>query len=130
MHLINGLIAHWMAPNGDVSDVVQFCRQAVGDAITQHYLAGTSHLFGVTAIALSRVGAAETGAALLGAMQANGHVPRDPAVPMLKSALGDEFESALLVGRGWTVDEAGAVALEALDAAGPQLDQPAMAKSV
>lgn len=130
VHLINGLIAHWMAPNGDVSDVVQFCRQAVGDAITQHYLAGTSHLFGVTAIALSRVGAAETGAALLGAMQANGHVPRDPAVPMLKSALGDEFESALLVGRGWTVDEAGAVALEALDAAGPQLDQPAMAKSV
>lgn len=117
VHLINGLLAHWMAQAAEVSDVLRFCRQALEDAIAQHYLTGTSHLFGVTAIALSRAGAPEVGAALLGAMEANGHVPRDPAVPALRTALGSGFEAAADAGRAWTVDAAGAVALDALNAA-------------
>lgn len=115
VHLINGLLAHWMAPRGEVVDVVAFCRRALDDAIAQHYLTGTSHLFGVTAIVLSRAGAAASGAALLGAMEGNGHVPRDPALPMLQSALGSEYDAAADVGRSWSVDEAGAFALDALD---------------
>ena len=67
------------------------CREALSEALDQHYYAGASHLFGVTAIALSLAGDAQTGARLVGAMIENGHLPRRIAQRELEAALGDDL---------------------------------------
>ena len=116
-HLLRGLLVHWQTPAGDLDDVLRTNLSCLELAIEQHYLVGTSHLFGVAAIALSRAGEVETGAALLGAMRANGHEPRYPALPMLQAAAGDEFERMATGGRGWSVKHAGQIAVAALRSA-------------
>lgn len=116
-HLLRGLLVHWQTPGGDLDDVLHTNLSCLELAIEQHYLVGTSHLFGVAAIALSRAGEVETGAALLGAMRANGHEPRYPALPMLQAAAGDEFDGMAARGRGWSVKHAGQIAVAALRSA-------------
>lgn len=116
-HMLNGLLAHFKSQFDDLPTVLPFCRDLLRQAIEQHYLAGASHLFGVTAIVLTRAGDAQTGAALLGAMQANGHVPRPPALSTVRSELGNGFDKAAAIGEHWLVKQAGVVALDALEAA-------------
>jgi predicted ATPase/class 3 adenylate cyclase len=84
--LIVGLRLHFAAPDGDLDEVLRDCRLALHDARERHYLAGTSHLFGVTAIALSRAGLAHVGARLVQVMESTGHIPRDNAIDALRSA--------------------------------------------
>lgn len=122
VHLLHGLAAHFKAPEGDLASAITFTRSALQQTMDQHYLVGASHLFGVTAILLSRAGDAATGAALLGSMQSHGHVPRYPAIPMVRSALGDAYEAAAAVGTNWSVKQAFEVAVDALDSAA--LDHP------
>ena len=50
--LLVGLILHFQVPREDVLGALEHCRAALGSAVDRHYYAGTSHLFGVTAIAL------------------------------------------------------------------------------
>lgn len=128
VHLLNGLLAHFKAPADELSPTIQFTRAALAQTMDQHYLVGASHLFGVAAILLSRCNDAETGAALLGAMTSNGHVPRYPAIPMVRAALGERFESASSAGTGWSVSDAFEVAVTALDRALSQQPQPVEAR--
>ena len=93
------------------------CRGALNEALDQHYYAGASHLFGVTAIALSRAGDAQTGARLVGAMIENGHLPRRNAQRELEAALGDDLDDLLEFGRSLGITQAGYLAMRALDEA-------------
>ncbi|MEO1063663.1 MAG: adenylate/guanylate cyclase domain-containing protein [Actinomycetota bacterium] len=115
--LLVGLILHVTVRRGELASVLRGCRDGIGQARDQHYYAGMSHLFGVTAIALSRAGDAPTGARLVGSMLGRGHMPRRNARRELEVALGDELDVLLDDGRGLTVTEAGDLAIEALDAA-------------
>jgi hypothetical protein len=125
-HIIDGLILHVTARFGDLSSALEGCRHAVQGALDRHYHAGTSHLFGVTAIALSRAGDAQTGARLVGAMIARGHQARRNARRTLEDALGDELEGQLALGSTLSITEAGHLAMEALDAAIDRMEeQPA-----
>ncbi len=85
-HLIVGLQLHFTAPDGDLDEVLRSCRLSLQDARQHHYLAGTSHLFGVTAIVLSRSGLAHVGERLVKVMESTGHIPRDNAIDALRSA--------------------------------------------
>ena len=67
--------------------VLDRCLTILEQAHEQHYLAGTSHLFGVTAIILARVDRAETGAELIGSMIANGHLPRGNAMRAMERSV-------------------------------------------
>jgi predicted ATPase/class 3 adenylate cyclase len=117
VHLLVGLQLHFSAPLGELGSTLRRCRDALLLAHDQHYLAGTSHLFGVTAIVLARADRAETGARLLGAMQANGHIPRGNALKAINHALGAETEDHLVRGAGMSINDAAGVAIAALDEA-------------
>lgn len=106
-----GLVLHFSAGRGDLDEVVDGCLDALRSARAQHYLAGTSHLFGVTAIVLCRLGHPEAGAALLGVMEANGHVPRDNAARAVERALGDRAGEAKRAAEGMSVDDAATMAI-------------------
>ena len=115
--LLVGLILHVTARRGELVHTLNGCRDALSRALDRHYYAGTSHLFGVTAIALCRADDPETGARLVGSMMANGHLPRRNARRQLESALGDRLDDLLATGGGLTVTQAGRLGIEALDRA-------------
>ena len=115
--LIVGLLLHVTARRGDLSSTLEGCRDALREALDLHYYAGASHLFGVTAIALSRADDAQTGARLVGSMLENGHLPRRNARRELEAALGDQLDDLLEFGRGLSVTQAGHLAIDALDRA-------------
>ncbi len=112
--LLTGLILHFEARRGDLSTILAESRAALKWAAQEHYLAGASHLFGVTAIGLTRAGRPEMGAKLLGAMVANGHRPRMNALRVLQAALGDDLEANMDEGRVLTVKDASTLAMEQL----------------
>ena len=120
-HLVDqilvGLLLHVTARREELLGTLEGCRGALSEALDQHYLAGASHLFGVTSIALSRAGDAQTGARLVGAMMENGHLPRRNAQRELESALGDGLDDLLEFGRSLGVTQAGYLAIRALDEA-------------
>jgi len=114
-HLLTGLILNFTATRGELIDSLVQCRDAVRLALDQHYVAGTSHLFGVTAIVLCRAGDAETGARLVGAMIDNGHFPRPNARRALERALDtDDLGPFLSNGAGLGITRAAHIAIEAL----------------
>lgn len=115
--LLVGLLLHVTARRGELSSTLVGCRDALREALDQHYYAGASHLFGVTAIALSRAGDARTGARLVGSMIENGHLPRRNAKSELEASLGDELEDLIVMGRSLSVTQAGHLAIEALQQA-------------
>lgn len=123
VHLIVGLIIHFSAGRGELPDVLDRCRAILDEAIEHHYLAGTGHLMGVTAIVLARAGDAATGARLIGAMEANGHLPRPNAVRAIERAAGDDLAGAKASGARLSIKEAGTVALAALDDAIATIDR-------
>ncbi len=115
--LLVGLELHVTARRGELLSTLEGCRDALREALDQHYYAGASHLFGVTAIALSRAGDAQTGARLVGAMMEIGHLPRRNAQRDLEAALGDDLDHFLDLGRSLSVTQAGHLAIGALDRA-------------
>ena len=115
--MLVGLLLHVTARRGDLQSTLVGCRDALRGALDLHYYAAASHLFGVTAIALSRAGDARTGARLLGSMSANGHIPRRNAARDLESALGDELDEVMAMGRSLSVTQAGRLAIDALERA-------------
>lgn len=117
VHLIAGLELHFTASRGDLDQVLERCVAILEQAHSQHYLAGTSHLFGVTAIVLSRVDRAQIGAELLGSMLAHGHVPRGNARRAIERSLGDHAQAAIDGGRHRSTNEAVVLATDALRAA-------------
>jgi predicted ATPase/class 3 adenylate cyclase len=116
-HLIDqmlvGAMLHLTARRGELSTTLVECRDALQSALAQHYYTGTSHLFGVTAIALTRAGDAPTGARLIGSMIKHGHLPRRNARRELESALGDDLDDLLVIGSSLSITQAGRVAIEA-----------------
>jgi hypothetical protein len=122
VHLLIGLQLHFAAGRGELAVTLRRCRDTLQLAYDQHYLVGTSHLFGVTAIVLARAGRAETGAVLLGAMEGNGHLPRPNASRAVARALGDDAEPHAASGAQLTVNEAAATAFAALDDALMEID--------
>ena len=115
--MLVGLLLHVTARRGDVKDTLVGCRDALRGALDLHYYAAVSHLFGVTAIALSRAGDARTGARLLGSMIENGHIPRRNAARELESALGDDLDEFMAMGSSLSVTQAGRLAIDALERA-------------
>ncbi len=113
-HVIVGLVLHFSVWRGDLAEVTHACLAALREARDLHYLAGTSHLFGVTAIVLCRSGRATNGALLLGAMEANGHLPRPNALRAVAKALGDNADDAKLAGRHLSIDDAAGFAIDQL----------------
>ena len=112
--LITGLELHFTASRGDLERVVAHNLETLTAAHDLHYLAGTSHLFGVTAIVLCRLGQAEAGARLLGAMKANGHIPRRNAIRAVERALGESYETYEAFGTSLSIDEAAVFAINTL----------------
>ena len=113
-HLIVGIQLHMSVGRGDLQVVLKRCHAAILAASKQHYLAGTSHLFGVTAVVLSRAGDPETGARLLGAMVASGHQPRQNALGYVRKYLGDNTESRMSAGAMLSISDAADIALQHL----------------
>ena len=113
-HVIVGLVLHFSVRRGDLNEVTHACLNALREARDLHYLAGTSHLFGVTAIVLCRSGRAAHGALLLGAMEANGHLPRPNAVRAVSTALGDDIDAAKRAGHHLSIDDAAGFAIDQL----------------
>lgn len=116
-HLLVGLVLHFTVHQHQVDVALESCRAALRSALDSHYYAGTSHLFGVAAIALCRGGDAETGAKLVGAMIGNGHLPRANATAALDRALGDDRALHQSLGAMLSVTQAGHLALDAIQAA-------------
>lgn len=110
--LIIGLELHFTAAHGDLETALRTCRHALRSAHEHHYLAGTSHLLGVTAIVLARVGRADVGRQLLPVMVANGHVPRSNVL----AALGADVDAHGLQShrRSLTIHQAAELADETL----------------
>jgi hypothetical protein len=115
--MLVGLLLHVTARSGELSSTLVGCRDALREALDLHYYAAASHLFGVTAIALSRAGDARTGARLLGSMVEHGHIPRRNATHELEAALGDELEDFMVMGQSLSVTQAGRLAIDALERA-------------
>ena len=115
--LLVGLLLHVTARRGELISTLEGCRNALTEALDQHYYVGVSHLFGVTAIALSRADDAQTGARLVGAMVENGHLPRRNARRALEAALGDDLDDLLEFGRSLSITQAGYLAIGALSEA-------------
>ncbi|MBN4047667.1 adenylate/guanylate cyclase domain-containing protein, partial [Acidimicrobiaceae bacterium AH-315-P05] len=113
-HLLVGLELHFSVSHGDLEAEAAACLAALERSRDQHYLAGTSHLLGVSAIVLSRLGQARAAAVLLGAMEANGHLPRENAVWAVGKALGDDVEAAKVEGASMSGDAAATMAMELL----------------
>ena len=122
--ILVGLILHVTARRGELWSTLVDCRDALSEALDQHYYAGASHLFGVTAIALSRAGDARTGARLLGSMIENGHLPRRNARRELEAALGEELEDFMVMGASLSVTQAGHLAIDALEQAIEKAERP------
>ena len=114
--LIVGLILHFTVSHGDLDEVLASTLSALERANDNHYNAGTSHLFGVSAIALCRTGREDTAAKLLGAMVANGHSPRRNAARAVDKALGAGAEQAQALGAGLSINDAAALAMAELRA--------------
>jgi len=114
VHLLNGLRLHFSASRDDLQPTLERCRDTLETALDQHYLAGASHLFGVTAIVLARADHAATGAQLLGAMQSNGHVPRGNAMRAISRSIETDLDQALAAGAGLSVNAAADIALTSL----------------
>lgn len=121
VHVVNdiivGLELHFTVSRGDLVEAISGCLGAVERAHRNHYNAGTSHLFGVTAIVLCRAGQPETAAKLLGAMASNGHVPRGNARHAVQSALGDSATNLQELGTGLSINDAATIAMTALEEA-------------
>ncbi len=115
--LLVGLLLHVTARRGELLRTLEECRDALSEALDQHYYAGVSHLFGVTAIGLTRAGDAQTGARLVGTMMENGHLPRRNARRELEVALGDDLDDLLEFGRSLSITQAAHLAIGALDRA-------------
>jgi len=115
VHLLTGLQIHFSAARDELAVALERCRSTLQTSIDQHYMAGTSHLFGVTAIVLARAGREAVGAQLLGAMQANGHVPRPNAMNAISGAIPDGLDEALSTGAGLSINAAAAIAIETLN---------------
>ncbi len=115
--MLVGLLLHVTARRGELTSTLVGCRDALRGALDLHYYAAASHLFGVTAIALSRAGDARTGARLLGSMIENGHIPRRNATHELEAALGDELDDFMVMGHSLSVTQAGRLAIDALEQA-------------
>ncbi len=113
-HLIVGIQLHMSAGRGDLDKVRTRCRDAIVAARAQHYLAGTSHLFGVTAVALIRSDDTDTAAKLLGAMVANGHTPRPNALGYLRKQLGEDTQARMSTGAVLSISDAADIALQHL----------------
>ena len=126
-HILDGLILHVTVRSDDLLSSLRGCRAALRGALERHYHAGTSHLFGVTAIALCRAGDATTGAHLVGAMRANGHEVRRNARRTLEDALGEELERHMAEGASLGITQAGRVAVDALDAAIARTEENSLA---
>lgn len=117
-HLLRGLILNFAVERDDLRVALTGCRDALRRAVDDHYVAGTSHLFGVTAIALCRAGDADTGALLVGSMIDNGHLPRPNARRALETTLQtSDLDAHLATGRGLSVTRAANIAIAALDTA-------------
>ncbi len=114
--IIIGLLLHFSVEHDEVDAALGACEDALSIAREQHYVAGASHLFGVTAIALCRAGRAETAGRLLGAMKAAGHNPRENAIRVVGDALGGRASTIEAEGRSWSVDEACSIALDTMRA--------------
>ena len=124
-HLLRGLILNFAVEREDLRTALIGCRDALQRAVDDHYVAGTSHLFGVTAIALCRAGDADTAALLVGSMIDNGHLPRPNAHRALEAAFDtNELEAHLAVGHGLGVTRAATIAITALSAAIADADDP------
>lgn len=92
-YLITSIELHVTAADGVLGDALRLSRDALRRARSHHYVAGTSHLFGVTAIVLARTGRADLGRRLLPVMLANGHPPRQNAIDAVNaSSPGDGVE--------------------------------------
>ena len=117
-HLLTGLILNFVATGGALAGSLEQCRDAIQLALDHHYVAGTSHLFGVTAIVLCRADDAATGAQLVGAMIANGHMPRPNARRALEKAFATtDLEPHFAPGHDLSITEAARIAIDALTAA-------------
>lgn len=116
-HLLVGLVLHFTVAHHSIAEALHNCRAALQQAIDSHYYAGTSHLFGVTAIALCRADDPQTGARLFGAMNRSGHEPRRNAIKVLTAALGDNLDALKAEGSELSLTQAGHMALAALDRA-------------
>ncbi len=114
-HLINGLVVHFTSLTGSVSDAATIAATEIRATMDRHYLVGASHLLGAASVILSRSGRAADGAALLGAMDNNGHRPRRDSRKAVEATLGDGTEAAMAVGRGWAINKAGVQAIQWLD---------------
>ncbi len=88
VHLITGLQLHFTASRGDLDVVLRRTVDSLEQAREQHYIAGTSHLFGVTAIVACRCDRADVAARLLQTMVAHGHQPRHNARAAVERMLG------------------------------------------
>ncbi len=94
-YLITSIELHMTAADGALEDAIRLSRDALRRARRHHYVAGTSHLFGVTAIVLARTGRADLGQRLLPVMIANGHPPRRNAIDAITpSGVADLVEQA------------------------------------
>ncbi len=114
-HLINGLRLHVMVEVADPTEAAAACIPVVEHAVQQHYLAGTSHLFGVVGVCLARSGRAEAAAKLLETMMAHGHQPRSNARHALVRALGYDPKSfAFDASSSMSINEAAVFALDQL----------------
>ncbi len=114
VHLLTGLQIHFSAGREDLAVALERCRSTLQTSMDHHYMAGTSHLFGVSAIVLARAGREDVGAKLLGAMQANGHIPRGNALKALSRAIPDGLDDALSAGAALSINSAATIAIEAL----------------
>ncbi len=94
-YLITSIELHITAADGTLDDALLLSRDALRRAHRHHYVAGTSHLFGVTAIVLARTGRADLGRRLLPVMVANGHPPRQNALDAVNpSGVGDRVDQS------------------------------------
>ncbi len=121
VHLISGLRLHFLASFGGLESALQLCIETLHDAIEQHYMAGTSHLFGVAGIILARAGEPEAGAVLLNTMIGHGHQPRSNARRALTKALGYDLATYSSAGPTMSIHEAGVFAIEQLERAATAL---------
>ena len=114
VHLLTGLQIHFSAGRDELGVALERCRSTLQISVDHHYMTGTSHLFGVTAIVLARAGRAETGALLLGSMQANGHIPRPNAMNTISTSIDGDLDRALAAGSGLSINAAATIAIDAL----------------
>ena len=127
--MLVGLILNFTVNRDDLVRTLERCRDAIESALEAHHHVGTSHLFGVAAIALTRAGDPVTGARLVGSMISRGHLPRPNATQALEAALGEGLEAELALGGLLGLTEAAHLAIDALDRALVRVPDTAAASS-